>query len=145
MALNRLTEDVNVISKLDNYPPDDPGMTPDKLKSLFDKGSNIIKDYINNTLIPQLEEQLGKGCVSPGNGTGNGIASVSLNEDYTLTINFTNGDTYTTPVPIRGEKGEKGDDGHTPIKGTDYWTTADQASIVADVLAALPDGDGVMY
>ena len=42
-------------------------------------------------------------------------------------------------------KGDKGDDGHTPIKGTDYWTTADQASIVADVLAALPDGDGVMY
>ena len=44
-----------------------------------------------------------------------------------------------------GAKGDKGDDGHTPIKGTDYWTTADQASIVADVLAALPDGDGVMY
>ena len=36
----------------------------------------------------------------------------------------------------------KGDDGHTPIKGTDYWTTADQASIVADVIAALPVYDG---
>ena len=45
----------------------------------------------------------------------------------------------------KGAKGDKGDDGHTPIKGTDYWTTADQASIVADVLAALPDGDGVRY
>jgi len=45
----------------------------------------------------------------------------------------------------QGPKGDKGDDGHTPIKGTDYWTTADQASIVADVLAALPDGDGVIY
>jgi hypothetical protein len=44
-----------------------------------------------------------------------------------------------------GAKGDKGDDGHTPIKGTDYWTTADQASIVADVLAALPNGDGVSY
>jgi hypothetical protein len=39
----------------------------------------------------------------------------------------------------------KGQDGYTPVKGTDYWTAADQASIVADVLAALPDGDGVMY
>ena len=48
-------------------------------------------------------------------------------------------------VNLKGAKGDKGDDGHTPIKGTDYWTTADQASIVADVLAALPDGDGVMY
>jgi len=33
----------------------------------------------------------------------------------------------------------KGQDGHTPIKGTDYWTTADQASIVADVLAAVDE------
>lgn len=33
----------------------------------------------------------------------------------------------------------KGQDGYTPIKGTDYWTTADQASIVADVLAAVDE------
>ena len=39
----------------------------------------------------------------------------------------------------------KGQDGYTPIRGTDYWTEADQAAIVADVLAALPNGDGVSY
>ena len=36
--------------------------------------------------------------------TGNGIASIVMNADYTLTINYTNGDSYTTPS-IRGEEG----------------------------------------
>lgn len=40
--------------------------------------------------------------------TGNGISSTSLNDDYTLTLSFTDGTTYTTPS-IRGEKGEQGD------------------------------------
>lgn len=40
--------------------------------------------------------------------TGNGISSAILNSDYTLTLTFTDGTTYTTPS-IRGEKGEQGD------------------------------------
>lgn len=39
----------------------------------------------------------------------------------------------------------KGPAGHTPVKGTDYWTAADKAEIVADVIAALPDGTEVSY
>lgn len=45
----------------------------------------------------------------------------------------------------KGDKGDKGDSGYTPIRGTDYWTSADKADIVSDVLAALPDGDEVEY
>ena len=44
--------------------------------------------------------------------TGNGIASVVLNDDYTLTINYTNGQSYTT-TSIRGAKGDKGNTGAT--------------------------------
>jgi hypothetical protein len=44
-----------------------------------------------------------------------------------------------------GKDGIDGTNGYTPIRGTDYWTEADQAAIVADVLAALPNGDGVSY
>lgn len=40
--------------------------------------------------------------------TGNGISSAILNNDYTLTLTFTDGTTYKTPS-IRGEKGEKGE------------------------------------
>lgn len=35
--------------------------------------------------------------------------------------------------------------GHTPVKGTDYYTEEDKAEMVDLVLAALPDGDEVMY
>jgi len=49
--------------------------------------------------------------------TGNGISSVTLNANYTLTLNFTDGTSYTTPS-IRGEKGEKGNKGDAGT--TDY-------------------------
>lgn len=44
-----------------------------------------------------------------------------------------------------GLKGDKGADGKTPVKGTDYWTAADKAEIVADTLAALPTWTGGNY
>ena len=40
---------------------------------------------------------------------------------------------------------EDGTDGHTPVRGTDYWTASDKQEIVTDVLAALPDGTEVSY
>lgn len=54
-------------------------------------------------------------------------------------------------VGLKGDKGDKGDpgakgaDGKTPVKGTDYWTAADKAEIVADTLAALPTWTGGSY
>lgn len=56
--------------------------------------------------------------------TGNGIASVVLNQDYTLTISYTNGQSYTT-TSIRGAKGETGDTGATPIISIGTVTTGD--------------------
>lgn len=47
---------------------------------------------------------------------GNGIDKAVLNDDYTLTLKFTNGESYTTP-PIRGEKGERGIQGEPGIQG----------------------------
>ena len=47
-----------------------------------------------------------------------------------------------TGEPSRGEKGDKGD---MPVKGTDYWTAADKAEIVNDTLAALPKWTGGAY
>lgn len=41
--------------------------------------------------------------------------------------------------------GAKGDKGYTPVKGTDYWTAADKAEMVNDVLAALPAAEGVGF
>lgn len=48
-------------------------------------------------------------------------------------------------VGLKGDKGDPGTDGKTPVKGTDYWTAADKAEIVADTLAALPKWTGGSY
>lgn len=48
-------------------------------------------------------------------------------------------------VGLEGDKGADGKDGKTPVKGTDYWTTADKEEIVADTLAALPTWTGGSY
>lgn len=42
-------------------------------------------------------------------------------------------------------KGDTGAPGHTPVKGTDYWTADDQRAIVNDVLEALPTWNGGSY
>ncbi len=47
---------------------------------------------------------------------GNGIKEAKLNDDYTLTLNFTDGTSYTT-ASIRGEKGAKGEQGVQGIQG----------------------------
>ena len=65
------------------------------------------------------------------------------------------GDAFTyadfTPEQLAGLKGEKGDkgdkgaDGHTPVKGTDYFTEADKQELVTAVIAALPSTEEVSY
>ncbi len=45
----------------------------------------------------------------------------------------------------KGETGAQGPAGYTPQKGTDYWTAADKAAMVSDVLAALPTWTGGSY
>lgn len=51
----------------------------------------------------------------------------------------------TGDIGPQGPQGEPGVDGHTPVKGTDYWTAADKEEIVQDVLAALPSSEEVSY
>lgn len=51
-------------------------------------------------------------------------------------------------VGLKGDKGDTGPagaDGYTPVRGTDYWTAADKAEIVDDVLSALPTWTGGSY
>ena len=38
--------------------PDKPALTASELKELFDKAPEDIKDYLNNSLLPELETAL---------------------------------------------------------------------------------------
>ena len=70
---------------------------------------------INEALCADFAVRLlsGIGPRGPRGLTGNGIASVTLNQDYTLTLTFTDGTTFTTPVSLRGAPGETGPTGAT--------------------------------
>lgn len=56
---------------------------------------------------------------------GNGVARAWLNVNGTLSIQYTNGDTYTTDRSI------------VPLKGVDYFTKADVDAIVEEVIRRL--------
>lgn len=54
MALKEFDKDMDIIAKLDDEPNDVGGMSSETLKSMFDKGGNLIKEWINTVLIPHL-------------------------------------------------------------------------------------------
>ena len=56
MAIEKLSADLNIISKLGDYPLADDGLEPDQFKEKFDEAGKIIKQYINEVLIPSLDE-----------------------------------------------------------------------------------------
>ena len=55
MAIRPLEADVEIISKLGTNPGIDDGLSEAQLKAKFDAAAKIIKDYINNYLILQID------------------------------------------------------------------------------------------
>ena len=84
------------------------------------KIKNALGEWVE---IPMLKGDKGDKGIQGDKGTG--ISSAVLNFDYTLTITFTDGTSYTTPS-IRGEKGIKGDVGNgiaSTVLNNDYTLT----------------------
>jgi len=50
MALTELTANLNIHQSL----PDKPALTADELKEEFDKAGNLIKEYLNDILLSEL-------------------------------------------------------------------------------------------
>lgn len=73
-----------------------------------------VKMKLTATTEPVINMEIPKGDKGD---PGVGIEQVVLNDDYKLTIYFTNGTVWVSPTPIRGEKGEKGDTGDKGDKG----------------------------
>lgn len=68
----------------------------------------------------------GESAAGEKGDTGTGISSCTLNPDYTLTLNFTDGTSYTTPVSIRGATGAQGETGvgiTNTVLNADYTLT----------------------
>lgn len=54
MSLPLLTEDLSIIAALD----DEPNLSASALKAKFDEAGNYIKTYLNDTLIPAIENEI---------------------------------------------------------------------------------------
>lgn len=59
MDFTPLEKNMDIISALDDEPNDVGGLTATELKAKFDEGGNAIKDYLNNTMIPEVKVALG--------------------------------------------------------------------------------------
>jgi hypothetical protein len=57
--ITRLEEDVDNIQKLGDNPRTDNGMDAAELKAWFDKAPVAIKQFLNSSLIPEIEEKFG--------------------------------------------------------------------------------------
>ena len=55
MAIQKFDADLDIISKLSDYPSED-GLKTDAFKRKFDLGPNLLKKYINDILIPALDQ-----------------------------------------------------------------------------------------
>lgn len=55
MAIQKFDADLNIISKLSDYPSED-NLDNDAFKRKFDLGPNLLKEYINDILIPALDQ-----------------------------------------------------------------------------------------
>ena len=57
MALPKFEKDMAIISALDDEPNDVGGLTAAELKAKFDEGGQAIKQYLNETLTPQIDAE----------------------------------------------------------------------------------------
>lgn len=63
MALDRLTEDMNFVGNLGDDPKRENGLSTPQFKSYFDKAGLVIQNFINNKLIPQIENAIEEGAL----------------------------------------------------------------------------------
>lgn len=100
---------------------------------------------VKTALDKVVKEQRGHGtdieAINDMLGTLHKKSHTHANKDALDKLSVSNGKLQYNGSDV-GLKGDKGD---TPVRGTDYWTAADKAEIVNDVLAALPTWQGGEY
>lgn len=92
MAIEKFNKNMAIIAALDDEPNDVGGMTSAELKNKFDEGGKALQTYMNETLLPTLEN-LGveTAVLLPQNEAG--FKYIRLNEDKVLEVS-TDGKTW---------------------------------------------------
>jgi hypothetical protein len=108
----------------------DKGDTPQKNVDYFDGKGVTVADVKEST------ENGGANVVTFSDGTTLTVKNGTKGADGTMTFE---------DLTDEQKASLKGKDGHTPIKGTDYWTASDKSQMVSDVLNSLPTWNGGSY
>ena len=131
MAIKKLLADLNIISKLGDNPGSENGLSADQLKAKFDEAANIIKDYINNHLITELDKIIDVEALL------NGILDSTLSKSDKAANAKAAGDEFRK-VRAFVDKA---------IRGGDYVLPGDgffSASVTGETTIRLSGGEGVM-
>lgn len=152
-------EQIFLVSKRNK--PSDYVYTPTEIKTWQDLQNQIgdlsnLKTAHKDNLVNAINDAAGSGGggastaedVSYTNVALPNISTVggALDELVPKSHTHTNKDTLDKLSDSNGKLQYNGSDvGLKPVKGTDYWTEADKAEIVADTLAALPKWTGGSY
>lgn len=124
MAIEKFEKDMRIIGLLDDEPNDVGGLSAAELKDKFDEGGKAIQEYINNTLVPAVEE-----VERVSGATGNSPYQIAVSEGYTGTSE----EFYAA----MGEIPEHISDGTTHV-GANYKTDP----VDADSVALVDSEDG---
>lgn len=126
-------EDNQIINAIDIYYNNSNNASLDSAQKALDKLLTDSHTHANKNTLDKLSDANGK---LQYNGS-----DVGLKGDK--------GDPFTysdfTTEQLAALKGEKGDKGDTPVKGTDYFTDADKTEFVNSVLNSLPTWQGGEY
>jgi len=70
MALSLFTKNMSIIALLPDEPNDVGGLSAEQLKEKFDEGGNALKEYLNKTLIPEVEAAIEAAALGVSSGSG---------------------------------------------------------------------------
>lgn len=154
MALTKFEKDMVIIQKLDDEPNDVGGLTAAELKAKFDEGGEAIKEYINETLVPELDSGF-DGSVPTSttiNGhplTGNvtvtkedvGLAKVDNTSDMGKPVSLAQQKALDTKADKIDVLQKDNTTAYTPTQPYHPATKSYADSVVAQaVLGSVPDG-----
>lgn len=70
MALSLFTKNMSIIALLPDEPNDVGGLSAEQLKEKFDEGGVALKEYLNKTLIPEVEAAIEAAALGVPSGGG---------------------------------------------------------------------------
>lgn len=130
-----------------NFTPNDETIWDDKYAHIVGNGVSDTERSNAHTLdwhgVPWFQGRPQFG----GNAQDDDSQQVMANGDTEITLKSADGTAHKVTATDDGKlsvdgipQGEKGEDGKTLVKGTDYWTASDKQEIVDEVLGEIPSG-----